>query len=166
LLKQNNVRLIGVGVEQSGVQEFIQGKYFDGDIYVDDGKKSYQSLDFKTMSFIQLFQLLSIKAGTALASAIALGLGGNMDGDKWQLGGCLVVEKGGGDKPLLYYVQNSASDHVSNADVLKSLSIKGEDKIASSKEKFQTFCQKPEQLEQSNEFDENETKIFPSIISF
>ena len=48
-----------------------------------------------------------------------------MTGDKWQLGGCLVVEKGGGNKPLLHEIQNSAPDHVSNADVLKSLTIEG-----------------------------------------
>ena len=127
LLQQNNVKLIGVGVEQFGVEEFIQGKYFDGEVYVDDGKKSYSSLDFKTMTFLQLFPaILSAAARAAQASAKALGLGGNMDGDKWQLGGCLVVEKGGGDNPLLYYIQNAAPDHVSNADVLKSLSIEGE----------------------------------------
>jgi len=127
LLQQNNVKLIGVGVEQFGVEEFIQGKYFDGEVYVDDGKKSYSSLDFKTMTFLQLFPaILSAAARAAQASAKALGLGGNMDGDKWQLGGCLVVEKGGGDNPLLFYIQNAAPDHVSNADVLKSLSIEGE----------------------------------------
>merc|ERR1719412_931019 len=90
-------------------------------------KKSYQSLDFKTMTFLQLFPaVLSAAARAAQASAKALGLGGNMDGDKWQNGGCLVVEKGGGDKPLLHYVQNSAPDHVSNVDVLNSLEIKEE----------------------------------------
>ena len=49
-----------------------------------------------------------------------LGLRGNMFGDGWQNGGCLVVEKGGdGDDPLLYYIQESAPDHVSNDAVLK-----------------------------------------------
>merc|ERR1711993_94112 len=99
----------------------------DGDVYIDEGKKSYAALDFKTMSFLQLIPaVISAASRAAQAAAKALGLGGNMDGDKWQLGGCLVVEKGGEDKPLLYYIQNAAPDHVSNADVLKSLSIEGE----------------------------------------
>ena len=30
IFKENNVRLIGVGVESLGVEEFIEGKFFDG----------------------------------------------------------------------------------------------------------------------------------------
>lgn len=30
IFKENNVRLIGVGVEPLGVEEFIEGKFFDG----------------------------------------------------------------------------------------------------------------------------------------
>jgi prostamide/prostaglandin F2alpha synthase len=29
-LKENNVRLIGIGLEPLGVDEFIEGKFFDG----------------------------------------------------------------------------------------------------------------------------------------
>ena len=30
MLKENNVRLIGVGLEELGVKEFIDAKYLDG----------------------------------------------------------------------------------------------------------------------------------------
>ena len=30
LIKENNVRLVGVGLESIGVEEFIEGKFFDG----------------------------------------------------------------------------------------------------------------------------------------
>jgi hypothetical protein len=30
IFQQNNVKLIGVGLEEVGVQEFIDGKFFDG----------------------------------------------------------------------------------------------------------------------------------------
>ena len=30
IFQKNNVRLIGVGLEELGVQEFIDGKFFDG----------------------------------------------------------------------------------------------------------------------------------------
>ena len=127
MLSENNVKLIGVGVEQLGVNEFISGKFFEGDVYIDEGKKTYAALDFQTMSFLQLFPaILSAAARAAQARAKALGLGGNTAGDKYQNGGCLVVEKGGGDKPLLHYIQQGAPDHVPNADVLKALNIKGE----------------------------------------
>ena len=64
--------------------------------------------------------ILSAAARAASSRAKSLGLGGNMRGDGWQNGGCLVVEKGGGDKPLLLYVQPSAPAIVSNADILKA----------------------------------------------
>lgn len=72
------------------------------------------------MGFLELIPaVLSAAARAAQGKAKALGLGGNMDGDKYQNGGCLVVEKGGGDKPMLHYVQQGAPDHVANNDVLK-----------------------------------------------
>ena len=127
LLAENNVKLVGVGVEHFGVEEFIKGKYFEGDVFVDEGKKSYAALDFKTMSYLQLIPaVISSAARSAQAAAKRLGLGGNLDGDKYQNGGCLVLEKGGGDAPLLHFIQQAAPDHVENAEVLKSLGIEGE----------------------------------------
>ena len=64
--------------------------------------------------------ILSAAARAASSRAKSLGLGGNMRGDGWQNGGCLVVEKGGGDKPLLLYIQPSAPAIVNNSDILKA----------------------------------------------
>ena len=128
LLAEHNVKLIGVGVEQFGVNEFVLcGNYFQGEVYVDEEKKTYAALGFKTMSFLQLFPaVLSYEAREAYARAQELGVGGNFAGDYWQNGGCLVVEKGGGNKPLLHFIQQGASDRVENARVLKALGIEGE----------------------------------------
>ena len=127
MLAEHNVKLIGVGVEQLGVEEFIKGNYFEGEVFVDEGKKSYAALDFKRMGFLQLIPaIVSAASRAAQATAKRLGLGGNMAGDGMQNGGCLVVEKEGGDQPLLHYIQLAAPDHVSNADVLKALQIQGE----------------------------------------
>ena len=71
------------------------------------------------MGFTEMFSaILSAAARAAQRRAKVLGLGGNMAGDKEQNGGCLVVEKGGGNKPLLHYIQQGAPDHVDNFDVL------------------------------------------------
>ena len=64
--------------------------------------------------------IISAAARAASSRAKSLGLGGNMRGDGWQNGGCLVVEKGGGDEPLLLYIQPSAPAIVNNADILKA----------------------------------------------
>ena len=45
-----------------------------------------------------------------------------MKGDGYQLGGALVVEKGG-TETLLCYVQKEAPDHISNEEVVKALGI-------------------------------------------
>ena len=57
--------------------------------------------------------------------ARALGLGGNLKGDRAQNGGALVVEKGG-TATLLQYIQKEAPDHVANIDVLKALDLYNE----------------------------------------
>ena len=64
--------------------------------------------------------VISAAARAASSRAKSLGLGGNMRGDGWQNGGCLVAEKGGGDKPLLLYIQPSAPAIVNNEDILKA----------------------------------------------
>ena len=89
-------------------------------MYIDDGKKSYAALNFKRMTFWELFPaLLSRVARAATSRSKVLKLGGNMRGDGWQNGGCLVVEKGGGETPLLYYIQKTAPAIVNNSDILK-----------------------------------------------
>ena len=83
------------------------------------------------MGYLQLIPaVISATARAAQAAAKSLGLGGNLDGDKYQNGGCLVVEKGGGEMPLLHYIQQGAPDHVDNPDVLKALGIEGEAPVA------------------------------------
>ena len=49
ILDKNNVRLIGVGLEELGVQEFIDGKFFDG------GNKQKIMLFWSSIDRLQLF---------------------------------------------------------------------------------------------------------------
>ena len=113
------MKLVGVGLEELGVQDFIDGKFFDGELYIDTKKESYNALGFERFGFFGLFPaVLSSLSRAAQARAKALGLGGNMAGDGYQNGGAIVVEKGG-ETTLLHYKQKEAADHASNADVLK-----------------------------------------------
>lgn len=122
ILDSNNVKLIGVGLEDLGVEEFIEGKFFNGDLYIDNNKKSYNDLGFKRFGFLGLFPAVLSSAARAMQTrAKALGLGGNLAGDGYQNGGALVVGKGG--ETLFHYVQEEAPDHASNADLLKALGI-------------------------------------------
>jgi len=66
ILDSNNINLVGVGLEELGVQEFIDGKYFEGDLYIDSDKKAYNALGFKRFGFFGLFP--------AVLSSLARGL--------------------------------------------------------------------------------------------
>ena len=98
---------------------FLMYNYFL-DVYVDRGRQIYKALKFKKIGYFGLMKtMLSSKALVDVAQAISLGLGGNISGDGWQMGGCLVAESQGGVYPLLYYAQEFPTDHVSNFTILQ-----------------------------------------------
>ena len=69
-LKEHNVRLIGIGLEPLGLQEFLDGNFFAGELYVDKDKKAFSRLNFKRLSFLQLFPaVFAKKAREAVAKA-------------------------------------------------------------------------------------------------
>ncbi|WP_421019301.1 AhpC/TSA family protein, partial [Klebsiella pneumoniae] len=47
ILDQHDVRLVGVGPEALGLQEFLDGGYFSGELYLDESKQIYKELGFK-----------------------------------------------------------------------------------------------------------------------
>ncbi|PRD24064.1 UNVERIFIED_CONTAM: Prostamide/prostaglandin F synthase [Trichonephila clavipes] len=61
----------------------------------------------------------------AIFKAKAENVGGDMKGDKYQVGGTLVISKGG-QEVLLNQKQESLADHVHPSEVLKSLGIEAE----------------------------------------
>jgi len=122
IFKENNVRLVGVGVEPLGVEEFIEGKFFDGELFVDSDKQTFKTMGFQRFSFLSLFSLFRSKKWTdANSMAKKMNLGGNLRGDGFQLGGAIIVDVGG--KTLYTYAQEDAADHVENEKVLQVLGI-------------------------------------------
>jgi len=114
--------MIGVGVEELGVEEFVAGKFFDGELYIDTQKKSYQDLGFRRLGFFSAIGSVLGKLGRAMISeAKSKGIDGNLKGDGMQNGGTIIVAAGG--KVLLTYKQESPADHVALEDVLKALDI-------------------------------------------
>lgn len=124
LLDQHDTRLVGVGLEKFGVEEFIEGNFFNGDLFVDEGKKSYQDLGFKSTGWLGLIPAILGRIARAAQSRIkGLGIEGNLQGDGFQKGGVLVVEKGGADQ-LYFWEQNDLAEHASNSEILAALAIK------------------------------------------
>lgn len=119
----NQIRLIGIGPESAGLQEFVDGKYFTGELYLDESKQSYKELGFKRYNALSVVPAaLGKKVRDIVTKANADGVQGNFSGDLLQSGGMLIVSKGG-EKVLLHFVQDSPGDHVPLETIVKTLGI-------------------------------------------
>ncbi|XP_030585708.1 prostamide/prostaglandin F synthase [Archocentrus centrarchus] len=120
-LKANGMALVGVGPEEFGLQEFKQGGFFKGSLYVDEQKKCYKDLHFKRYTALSVVPAaLGKKVRDVAAKASAEGIQGNFSGDLLQSGGMLIVAKGG-EKVLLHFIQDSPGDYVRLEDISKAL---------------------------------------------
>ncbi|KFO31777.1 Prostamide/prostaglandin F synthase [Fukomys damarensis] len=119
----HGVRLVGVGPEALGLQEFQDGGYFSGELYLDESKQLYKELGFKRYNSLSILPAaLGKPVRDVAAKAKATGIQGNLSGDLLQSGGLLVVSKGG-DKVLLHFTQKSPGDYVSRKSILQALGI-------------------------------------------
>lgn len=114
--------MVGVGLEELGVEEFVEGKFFDGELYLDTKKESYKALGFKRIGFFgAVSSIFTGKAKELMAEAKKENMGGNLKGDGYQNGGTVVV--GAGGKLLFSYSQDQPSDHAEPGDILKALGM-------------------------------------------
>ncbi|KAM4014988.1 prostamide/prostaglandin F synthase isoform 1-T1 [Anomaloglossus baeobatrachus] len=119
----NQIRLIGIGPETLGLEEFVDGKFFSGELYLDESKQSYKELGFKRYNALSIVPAaLGKKVRDVVTQANADGVQGNFSGDLLQSGGMLIVSKGG-ENVLLHFVQDSPGDHVSLETLVKTLGI-------------------------------------------
>lgn len=122
-LDAHNVKLCGVGLEELGLEEFQEGKFFTGELYVDSKQQCYKDLGFRRYNVITVVGGLSAKeTRSSMAKANAKGIKGNYRGDGLLNGGMLIVTAGG-EKVLLSHKQASPGDHVSNEQILEVLGI-------------------------------------------
>jgi prostamide/prostaglandin F2alpha synthase len=92
LLKKNNIGFIGVGLERLGVEEFQNGNYFSGDLYIDQGKKAYQILGLPYLGWLKgITEVFSRSTKTWNDETKKMGVQGNLKGDGFQLGATYVV---------------------------------------------------------------------------
>jgi len=79
-------------------------------------------MGFKRMSYSELCpsNFFTAQARSAIYKMVTQNLGGNMWGDGWQKGGCMVVGQEG-NQVLMYYLQEEAADHANNEDIIKAL---------------------------------------------
>uniref|UniRef100_A0A8C6SHH7 Prostamide/prostaglandin F synthase n=1 Tax=Neogobius melanostomus TaxID=47308 RepID=A0A8C6SHH7_9GOBI len=119
-LKASGVSLVGIGPEEFGLQEFKDGGFFKGAIFVDEKKKCYKDLAFKRPQCLPA--ALGKKVRDVSSKANAAGIQGNFSGDLLQSGGMLIVDKGG-EKVLLHFIQDSPGDLVPLEDISKAVGV-------------------------------------------
>lgn len=120
-LAQNNVKLIGVGLEWFGIEEYVEGKYWTGDLYVDDGKKVYKALNLRSLGLLNGFGMLDRRVYEADSAAKKAGVTGNLKGDGFQLGATFVIKKGG--ELTLEFRQQSYVHHPEPTRILQALDL-------------------------------------------
>lgn len=52
LLASHGVKNVAVGLEDFGLDDFVKGEFFNGDLYVDIDKKSYKDIGYKRFSTV------------------------------------------------------------------------------------------------------------------
>lgn len=122
-LTASGVSLVGIGPEELGLQEFKDGGFFKGAIYVDEKKKCYKDLGFKRYTALSVVPAaLGKKVRDISSKANAAGIQGNFSGDLLQSGGMLIVNKGG-EKVLLHFIQDSPGDLVLLEEISKAVGV-------------------------------------------
>jgi len=112
-----------VGLENFGLDEFVEGQFFIGDLYVDVDKKTYKDIGYKKFSTIGVLMSLFGKAARdRIAQNRQENLPSNLKGDGLQNGGTIVITKGGA-KVLLDFRQDNPADHVELSEILRVLNI-------------------------------------------
>lgn len=124
-LKEHGVRLVGIGLEELGVQEFVDGQYFSGELFIDLKQESYTEMKMKKHSYFSIWpSVFSKKGRDATSRAKTMAIAGNLKGDGFLMGGTIVVNKGGTES-LMQFKQEGPADHAENSDILKALGISG-----------------------------------------
>ncbi|XP_026324577.1 prostamide/prostaglandin F synthase-like isoform X4 [Hyposmocoma kahamanoa] len=123
ILHKNNVKLIGVGVEEAGSKEFVEGKFFDGDLYYVEDMNTYQNLGFKRFNVISIITSLFWKQSReAIFKGRSMGLQSDLVGDGLQNGGAVFIQNGVEN----IFIQAGPGDRMPNMDILENFGLEHE----------------------------------------
>lgn len=121
ILEENNVRVVTVGIEKLGLEEFQQGGFWDGELYLDNGKKIHQALEIKSVGYLGAVKMLIANKNVKDAITKSKDVPGNLKGDGRQLGATFVVAKRGA--MLMDFRQKDFADHPSGEAILEACGL-------------------------------------------
>jgi len=123
-LDAKGVRFVAVAPERDGMEDFVAGNYFAGEVFADPNRACYKALKLKRAS---LLGILSKRVRQVIERASNSGIKGNMKGDFKQLGGLFVISSDGSKghcRVLLEFRDAFFGDAVDASFMLKTLNIK------------------------------------------
>jgi len=121
LLEANNVRIIGIGLEKFGLEEFEEKKFWKSELYIDNGKKIHNALALTKVGWVGTFMMIFTNKSVKDALEKTNDTPGNWQGDGRQLGATFVMAKGG--EMLLDHRQKDFADQATNAEILEALGL-------------------------------------------
>lgn len=124
LLTAHGVKNVGIGLEPLGLEDFLAGNYFNGELYVDIEKKTYKEIGYKRYGYCAMLWDFFSKPtmDKAKENKAKDNLPYDFKGDGFQQGGTLIITKGGTE--VIYdYRQDHVADEVDVKDILKALKI-------------------------------------------
>ncbi|KAH7431791.1 hypothetical protein KP509_08G066700 [Ceratopteris richardii] len=121
-LEDHNVRIIAIGIEKLGLKEFQDGGFWNGELYIDNGKKIHNALSIKSVGILNSFKMLyDIRDALKKANDVS----GNLKGDGRQLGATFVIAKGG--TMLMDFRQKDFADQPSLESILEACGVDRKD---------------------------------------
>ncbi|CAK9233576.1 unnamed protein product [Sphagnum troendelagicum] len=120
-LEASGVRIVGVGIEKLGLEEFQQGGFWKGELYIDNGKKIHKALDIKSVGILGTVKMLLTNQAVKDGWKKTKDTPGNIKGDGRQLGGTFIFAKGG--EMLRDFRQEHFADHLTNVAILEALGL-------------------------------------------
>jgi prostamide/prostaglandin F2alpha synthase len=120
ILDQNNIALVGIGVEELGIDEFMEEQFFSGVLHVDYERRAYKALSCNINTWRNLWGLLD-GALDFLKVAEGKGYKNNLKGDIGQLGGTFLIAKGG--QSLYEHMQTSTSFEPDLKKIVEALGV-------------------------------------------
>eukprot|EP01135_Chromosphaera_perkinsii_P006368 Nk52_evm97s485 gene=Nk52_evmTU97s485 len=128
------VRVVGVGLEKLGLEEFVEGKYWNSDLMIDESKALYNDLGCKRNTIWNGFGMFN--SGFWKGVKESKNVDGNLQGDGWQMGGAFVIDKEG--KFLYSFRQSNYGEHADPIAMLKALGV--ESPVERSTERQEAVC--------------------------
>eukprot|EP00897_Mesotaenium_endlicherianum_P009983 jgi/Mesen1/9012/ME000563S08323 len=108
-------------LEPLGLEEFVDGNFWDGELFLDSKKAAYHALALRSTGVVGALRMLGFNRAVKDSLARTKAVPGNLKGDGLQLGATLLLDKGGA--VLLDYRQQHFADHPSPAAVLEAFGL-------------------------------------------